>query len=529
MLEIKANADGEIIGYASLFGGPADAVNDIVTPGAFKASLAAGLPEMLREHKGQSVGVWTSAEEDDIGLKVCGQVTDAATLDDLRAGRLDGLSIGYIATKTSKDGAGRRVLEAVDLKEISIVKRPASSRARVLSVKSSTAAAAAQTRESTMADMSTAAPDVDAAEDQNVADRLSAVETAVADCAARVGKIEEAVNGTAKSVKSIETVLRRPGAAVETKAEPEAEVKAFGRFLRHGKEALDVTEVKTLRIADDTGAGYLAPGQFVNEIVKNVVLVSPVRQVAKVMQTSAPQVVLPRRTGTPTANWTGETQTRSGTQSAYGALEFHVRELTAYTDVSNAMLEDAAFDVAAEIASDLGEQFGKAEGAAFVNGDGANKPLGFMQSPDIAAVNSGNASAITADSVLDLYHALPTFYAANAVWAMNRTTLGVIRKLKDANGRYLLSFDGVPNAPAATILGRPVIEMPDMDDVGAGKFPVVFADFKSGYRIFDRLSVSILRDPYSQQTNGLVRFHARRRVAGSVAKAEAFRKLKIAA
>ncbi|MFX5960897.1 phage major capsid protein, partial [Acinetobacter baumannii] len=88
---------------------------------------------------------------------------------------------------------------------------------------------------------------------------------------------------------------------------------------------------------------------------------------------------------------------------------------------------------------------------------------------------------------------------------------------------------GMPDQPAATILGRPVIEMPDLPDVAAGAFPIVFGDFKQGYRVFDRLSLSILRDPYTQQTNGLVRFHARRRVAGSVAKAEAFRKLKIAA
>ena len=528
MLELKASQDGTIEGYASCFGGPADLVNDIVAPGAFKGSLAHALPAMLREHKGHPVGEWLDASENDIGLKVRGRVTDSATLADLRAGRLDGLSIGYVATKSHADRSGRRVLDQVNLQEISIVKRPASSRARVLSIKS---AAAASRRGMTMADQTTAAADDDAAEDQDVANRLGAVETAVTDLGTRVGKIEEAVTGTAKSVKSIETVLRRPGApaVLETKGEPDGEVKAFNRFLRHGREALEPIEVKTLRIADDTAGGYLAPSQFIGEIVKNIVLVSPVRQVSKVMNTSAQQVILPRRTATTTVTWVGETAARPSTQPAYGAMEFHVREMAAYADVSNAMLEDSAFDLAAELAGDFGEQFGKAEGAAFCNGTGVNQPFGFMQSPDITAVNSGNANAITADSVMDLYHALPTFYAANAVWAMNRTTLGIVRKLKDGNGRYLLSFDGVPNQPAATILGRPVLEMPDRPDVAGGAYPVVFADFRSGYRIFDRLSLSILRDPYSQQTNGLVRFHARRRVAGSVAKAEAFRKLKISA
>jgi len=451
-------------------------------------------------------------------------------LADVRAGRLDGLSIGYVATKSHKDNAGRRVLDQVNLKEISIVKKPASSRARVLSVKSEPSSHLEGLKG--MAEPNTSTADNDGDENQDVTDRLGALESSVADHGARLGKIESSMGGAAKSIKSIETILRRPGSAgvMETKSEPEMETKSFTRFLRQGREALDQLEVKYLRIADDTGAGYLAPQQFINEIVKNIVLVSPVRQVAKVMQTSAQQILLPRRTATTTVTWVGESSARPSTQPAYGALEFQVKEMACYVDVSNAMLEDSAFDLAAELAGDLGEQFGKAEGAAFVNGTGVNQPLGFMApSLGITAIHSGNASALTADSLMSLFHALPTFYATNAVWAMNRTTLGAIRTLKDGNGRYMLSFDGMPGNPAATILGRPVVEMPDMPNVGAGTYPVVFGDFKQGYRIFDRLSLSILRDPYSQQTNGLVRFHARRRVAGSVAKTEAFVQLLVAA
>jgi HK97 family phage major capsid protein/HK97 family phage prohead protease len=523
-LEIKfaPEADGEIAGYASLFGGPADAVGDIVSPGAFADSLADGLPAMLREHKGQPVGEWLDVAEDDIGLRVRGRVTDPATLADLRAGRLDGLSIGYIATKAHRDTKGRRVLDAVNLEEISLVRRPASSRARVLSVKSCAAG------DKTMSDQTSAAPGEPDGDEMDA--RMGKVETGLADHEKRLSAIEANTAKAVKSLDRVETMLRRPGAAVETKAaDDKAEVKTFERFLRHGREALDVAEVKSLRIADDTGAGYLAPAEFVAEIVKNIVLVSPVRSVARVMTTSAPNVILPRRTATTTAKWVGETETRTETDPAYGALEFPVREMSAYSDISNAMLEDAAFDLSGELASDLAEQFGKSEGAAFVNGTGVKQPFGFMSSPDILSVNSGSGTAITADSLLDLFHALPTFYAANAVWGMNRTTLGAVRKLKDGQGRYLVDIAGMGNAPVTTLLGRPVLELPDMPDVAGGAYPVVIGDFKSGYRIFDRLSLAILRDPYSQQTNGLVRFHARRRVAGSVAKAEAFRKLKISA
>ena len=67
-----------------------------------------------------------------------------------------------------------------------------------------------------------------------------------------------------------------------------------------------------------------------------------------------------------------------------------------------------------------------------------------------------------------------------------------------------------------------------MPDIAGNAFPAVFGDFSQGYRVFDRIALSVLRDPYSQATSGMTRFHGRRRVAGGVAKAEAVRKLKVA-
>ena len=136
---------------------------------------------------------------------------------------------------------------------------------------------------------------------------------------------------------------------------------------------------------------------------------------------------------------------------------------------------------------------------------------------------------LTADDIIDLYHDLPTAYASRAVWTMNRKTIGTVRKLKSTSGDYLwqapLSSDNPP-----TLLGRPVIELPDFPDYpdsAEEATPIAFGDFQSAFRIFDRVNLSVLRDPYSQQVNGLVRFHARRRVGGGVTKPEAIRLLKV--
>jgi HK97 family phage major capsid protein len=321
--------------------------------------------------------------------------------------------------------------------------------------------------------------------------------------------------------------LKRPG--TENKSEDQKlESKAFNTFIRRGREALNPDEAKSLRVSDDTAGGYIAPDEFVAELDRNVVLFSPVRQVARVRPTGAGAVLTPKRTGGMTAAWVGETSARPETTVTFGQNRFPVCELAAYVDVSNAMLEDSAFDIASLLAFEFAEEFGVAEGTAFVNGASVLSPTGFMQDAGLSYTPGTDASAIKADGLIDLYHAIKAPYRGNAVWGMNATTLGTIRKLKDGNSNYLVAVAGINNAPVSTLLGRPIVEMPDMPNIGAGTFPVIFGDFSQGYSIFDRIALSILRDPYSQATNGMTRFHGRRRVAAGVAKAEAIRKLKIA-
>lgn len=364
----------------------------------------------------------------------------------------------------------------------------------------------------------------------DLAEIRSAVEGFTTNAEQRLGQLDTALTEIRTRLDRTETVLRRPGAGQDQRPQAEVETRAFTTFLRRGREGMEAPEVRSLRVSDDTAGGYLAPDQFVTELLRNVVAFSPVRSVARVANTSAGAVLLPKRTGGMTAQWVGETAPRPETTVTFGQNRYEVREIACWVDVSNVMLEDSAFDVASELSFEFAEEFGRAEGAAFVNGDGALKPFGFMQDPTIPVVPTGDAAKITSDSILDIYHALPTAYRANAVWAMNSNTLASVRKIKDAAGGYLLVDAGFnTTSPTATLMGRPVVEMPDMPDPAANTTPIVFGDFGQGYRIFDRVALSVLRDPYSQATNGMTRFHGRRRVAGGVAKSEALRKLKIAA
>ena len=111
---------------------------------------------------------------------------------------------------------------------------------------------------------------------------------------------------------------------------------------------------------------------------------------------------------------------------------------------------------------------------------------------------------------------------------MNGATLAMARTLKDGDGRYLWQPSYQAGQPE-TLLGRPVIEAVDMEDVTASANPIIFGDFATAYRIYDRVALSLMRDPYSQATKGIVRFHARRRVGGDLVQPEAIAKLQMVA
>jgi len=132
-----------------------------------------------------------------------------------------------------------------------------------------------------------------------------------------------------------------------------------------------------------------------------------------------------------------------------------------------------------------------------------------------------------ADDLIDLYHAVPSAYARRGAWGMNRATMAEVRKLKTSGtGVYLWADSLTPGNPP-TLLGRPVVEFPDLPDLSQSPVgvPIVFGDWATGYRIFDRVGLSVLRDPFSRSTNSEVRFLARRRVGGKLVQPEALRGL----
>jgi HK97 family phage major capsid protein len=312
----------------------------------------------------------------------------------------------------------------------------------------------------------------------------------------------------------------------ERKDEKSAESKAFEVWARKGDKA-DPEELKSLSESDDTAGGYLAPADFLAELITGVRENSPIREYATIRQTSRQSVKAPKRTGGLAAQWISEQGTRAETTGlSFGLEEIPNHELYALVDVSNQELEDAVFDVEQLLTDEMSEQFGLAEGTAFVSGNGVGKPEGFLTHSGVSSVTSNTNDALDARDFVDLLYALKEQYHRNAVFALNRLTVRDARKLRDSNGQFLWQPALAQSTPA-TIIGQPYFMATDMPTVADGAKAVAVADWKRAFWIVDRIQVSMQRDPYTQATSGNTRFIARKRVGGQVVVPEAVKYLTI--
>ena len=313
------------------------------------------------------------------------------------------------------------------------------------------------------------------------------------------------------------------------------------RYLRRGQEA--GVELKSFSGASGGAGGFAVPREIDAQIETLLKAISPVRAVANVVKTgSAGYRKLVTSGGTP-SGWASETGTRPETGTpTFNEIVPPSGELYANPAASQAMLDDAQFDVEAWLAGEIAMEFARAEGAAFVSGTGTNQPKGFLTYTTTNEVDgvrafgtlqyvaSGAAGAFIAsnpqDRLVDLVQALKSPYRQGAAWIMNSATLSVIRKFKTADGAFLWQPSLSAEQPA-TLLGYPVIEAADMPDIAANSLSIAFGNFQHGYVIAERSETSILRDPYSNKP--FVHFYSVKRIGGAVANSEAIKLMKFAA
>lgn len=327
----------------------------------------------------------------------------------------------------------------------------------------------------------------------------------------------------------------RSGAALQHKV-------AFDAYMRHGEMSqLRNIEAKALSVGSDQDGGYLVPDETETTVMRSLADISPIRAIAGVRRVSATTYKKPFTVAGAGAGWVAETAARPETTSpTLAELSFPTMELYAMPSATQTLLDDAAVNIDEWLAEEVRIAFAEQEGAAFVNGDGTNKPRGFLDYDTIAnaswtwgkigyiatGVDGDFAATDPSDNLLDLVYALRAPYRANAHWVMNRATQAAIRKFKDADGNYLWR-PGEQAGAQPTLMTYPIVESEDMPSIDTDSLSIAFGDFSRGYLIVDRVGIRVLRDPYSAKP--YVLFYTTKRVGGGVQDFDAIKLLKFGA
>ncbi len=332
--------------------------------------------------------------------------------------------------------------------------------------------------------------------------------------------------------------------ALSAAAEPAApHQKAFDAYLRSGDDdALRglVLEGKALSTAVNADGGYLVDPQTaetIRGVLKSTASIRAVANVVNVMATSYDVLIDHGDIGSGWGTEAGPV-TETGTPQIE-RISIQLHELSALPKASQRLLDDAAFDIESWLADRIAQKFARAEAAAFISGDGIDKPKGFLTHPKVddavwtwgslGYVPTGAAGDFEAtnpsDAIVDLVYALEADYRANAVFVMNSKTAGAVRKMKDADGRFLWS-DGLAAGEPARLMGYPVMIAEDMPDIAAGSYAIAFGDFRAGYTVAERPDIRVLRDPFSAKPHVL--FYATKRVGGDVSDFAAVKLMKFA-
>ena len=372
----------------------------------------------------------------------------------------------------------------------------------------------------------------------------------------KVARIDQAVAGAQARLDRMISEARRPaiaatgefgsapsGPAFGRSASPDGggwEAKqAFEGYVRTG--AAGLLEVKAGLSTAPTSGGYVVPPETERAIERRLMAVSPMREIATVRTVASGVFRKPVSTAGVASGWAAETAARPETDPATLALlEFPSADLYACPAATQTLLDDALVDLDDWLAAEVEDAFSAQETEAFVNGDGTNKPRGFLHYDVVAEAGhdwgeigyvasgaaGGFASTSPTDRLIDLIYAPRAQFRPNARFVMNRRTVSTVRKFKDADGNYIWAPATRPGE-TASLLGYPVTEIETMPDIAANSTAIAFGDFRRGYLIVDRAGVRVLRDPYSAKP--YVLFYTTKRVGGGVQNFDAIKLMKFAA
>lgn len=320
----------------------------------------------------------------------------------------------------------------------------------------------------------------------------------------------------------------------DANARPTATAKyneAFWNMMR-GNNTMEVRDA--LSVGVDQNGGFTVPDEFERQLIQALEENNIFRSLAKTIHTNSGTRTIPIATDSGSASWIEEGAAIQESDMSFSQETLSAYKLGCMIKVSNELLNDSAFDIAAHIAQRFGVRFGNAEEDAFINGTGPSanpqttpsQPTGILTSLTPTAGNTtANAQTVHFDNIYKLYYSLKSPYRRKAAFLCNETLLLQLMLIKDKNDNYIWK-PGLEVGKPDTILGRPIYTSGYMPAITGNatqdknKKVLLFGDF-SYYWIADRQNRTLKRLNELYAVTDQVGFIGTQRVDGKLILPEA--------
>lgn len=295
------------------------------------------------------------------------------------------------------------------------------------------------------------------------------------------------------------------------------------------KSRMPDTQRKALNETVGPQGALLVDEDTTQEMIRDVTEISPIREHARVTTISSNSFSEPKRDNLVSSGWIDEGGLPSESTSDYDRVRYQVHNLGVLSKTSIDLIQDSFVDIESELRRDAVEELARAEGQAFVQGSGTDRPEGIQTNSDITEVTGNSAGSDAVDS-LDFDELLADikqeYVNDNTRWFFSRKTWKEILQLTDADNRPIIGPMSIDQEAARQIRGIPYVIAQDVEDTGSdGNRPIIFGDLSRGYRIVEKPQMYVLRDPYTNKPD--VELLWIRRLDGGVRQPEAIRELKI--
>lgn len=317
--------------------------------------------------------------------------------------------------------------------------------------------------------------------------------------AKRIQMVLDAIADNAET-DAVRNVVERRGLNEKRPANEEA----FWKLMKNGERQMSTEEWGVLRNTMSVGTaaqgGYTVPTTVATAVANALKAYGGMRAVAEVFRTTeGGDINFPTSDGTTeTGELIGENTTATGADPSFGVVTLKTYKFSSkIVAVPFELLQDTSIDMEGFIQKRLVTRLGRTTNTYFTTGTGTAQPNGIVTAASSGKVGTtGQTLTVIFDDLVDLVHSVDPAYRAlgNCKFMMNDSSLKIIRKIKDSQGRpiFLPGYDGLAGMMPDTVLGYEVQINQDVAVMAANAKSILFGDF-TFYKIRDVMAMQMFR------------------------------------